>query len=79
MGATYAAQPGATAKVLMVRFGETTPRMAMKYQMASQARDEEITKQMSELAGGARDFWKSSSPPPGEGSASHRTYTSLAS
>ncbi|QFP95518.1 tyrosine integrase [Mycobacterium phage GaugeLDP] len=51
VGATYAAQAGATTKELMVRLGHTTPRMAMKYQMASEARDVEIAKRMSELAG----------------------------
>ncbi|QJD50237.1 tyrosine integrase [Mycobacterium phage Iwokeuplikedis] len=51
VGATLAAQSGATTKELMVRLGHTTPRMAMKYQMASEARDEEIAKRMSELAG----------------------------
>ncbi|QWY79574.1 tyrosine integrase [Mycobacterium phage Scout] len=50
VGATYAAQSGATTKELMVRLGHTTPRMAMKYQMASEARDVEIAKRMSELA-----------------------------
>ncbi|AIW02930.1 integrase [Mycobacterium phage Larenn] len=51
VGATLAAQSGATTKELMVRLGHTTPRMAMKYQMASEARDEEIARRMSELAG----------------------------
>ncbi|QDP44619.1 tyrosine integrase [Mycobacterium phage NothingSpecial] len=51
VGATYAAQAGATTKELMVRLGHTTPRMAMKYQMASEARDAEIARRMSELAG----------------------------
>ncbi|QJD52086.1 tyrosine integrase [Mycobacterium phage MA5] len=50
VGATYAAQSGATTKELMVRLGHTTPRMAMKYQMASEARDVEIARRMSELA-----------------------------
>ncbi|ARQ94650.1 integrase [Mycobacterium phage Journey13] len=50
VGATYAARAGATTKELMVRLGHTTPRMAMKYQMASVARDEEIARKMSELA-----------------------------
>ncbi|WP_235732416.1 tyrosine-type recombinase/integrase [Mycobacterium tuberculosis] len=54
VGATYAAQSGATTKELMVRLGHTTPRMAMKYQMASEARDVEIAKRMSELALKAR-------------------------
>ncbi|AHY27096.1 integrase [Mycobacterium phage Phantastic] len=53
VGATYAAQAGATTKELMVRLGHTTPRMAMKYQMASEARDVEIAKRMSELANSA--------------------------
>ncbi|ATN87034.1 tyrosine-type recombinase/integrase [Mycobacterium phage Anselm] len=53
VGATYAAQAGATTKELMVRLGHTTPRMAMKYQMASGARDVEIARKMSELAGRA--------------------------
>ncbi|AVO25733.1 tyrosine integrase [Mycobacterium phage Morrow] len=52
VGATYAAQAGATTKELMVRLGHTTPRMAMKYQMASEARDIEIAKRMSALATG---------------------------
>ncbi|AZV00830.1 tyrosine-type recombinase/integrase [Mycobacterium phage Malec] len=51
VGATFAAQSGATTKELMVRLGHTTPRMAMKYQMASEARDTEIARKMSELAG----------------------------
>ncbi|AYD86309.1 integrase [Mycobacterium phage Flare16] len=51
VGATFAAQSGATTKELMARLGHTTPRMAMKYQMASEARDAEIARKMSELAG----------------------------
>lgn len=51
VGATLAAQAGATTKELMSRLGHTTPRMAMKYQMASEARDEALAKKMSELAG----------------------------
>ncbi|QBJ00221.1 tyrosine integrase [Mycobacterium phage Pharaoh] len=50
VGATLAAQSGATTKELMARLGHTTPRMAMKYQMASELRDEAIAKKMSELA-----------------------------
>jgi integrase len=50
VGATYAAQAGATTKELMVRLGHTTPRMAMRYQMASEARDEAIAEAMSRLA-----------------------------
>lgn len=49
VGATLAARSGATTKELMARLGHTTPRMAMKYQMASEARDVEIAKRMSEL------------------------------
>lgn len=50
VGATFAAQAGATTKELMARLGHTTPRMAMKYQMASEARDESIARRMTELA-----------------------------
>lgn len=50
VGATFAAQAGATTKELMARLGHTTPRMAMRYQMASEARDEELAEAMSELA-----------------------------
>jgi integrase len=50
VGATYAAQAGATTKELMARLGHTTPRMAMKYQMASEARDEALAEAMSRLA-----------------------------
>ncbi|ASJ79732.1 integrase [Mycobacterium phage Heffalump] len=50
VGATLAAQSGATTKELMARLGHTTPRMAMKYQMASEARDVELARKMSELA-----------------------------
>ncbi|AMO44003.1 integrase [Mycobacterium phage Bactobuster] len=53
VGATLAAQSGATTKELMARLGHTTPRMAMKYQMASEARDVELARKMSELAGRA--------------------------
>lgn len=49
VGATFAAQAGATTKELMARLGHTTPRMAMKYQMASEARDEAIAEAMSNL------------------------------
>jgi integrase len=50
VGATLAAQAGATTKELMARLGHTTPRMAMKYQMASEARDEALAEAMSKLA-----------------------------
>jgi len=49
VGATFAAQAGATTKELMARLGHTTPRMAMKYQMASEARDEVIAEAMTAL------------------------------
>lgn len=57
VGATFAAQAGATTKELMARLGHTTPRMAMKYQMASEARDEKIAQAMTALA-------TQKSPPP---------------
>jgi len=50
VGATYAAQAGATTKELMARLGHTTPRMAMKYQLASEARDEALAVAMSNMA-----------------------------
>ena len=49
VGATYAAQAGATTKELMARLGHATPRMAMKYQMASEARDAAIAAAMSKM------------------------------
>ena len=52
VGATLAAQAGGTTKDLMARLGHTTPRMAMKYQMASEARDETLAAAMSRLATG---------------------------
>lgn len=56
VGATFAAQAGATTKELMARLGHTTPRMAMKYQMASEARDQQIAEAMTALT--------QKSPPP---------------
>lgn len=50
VGATLAAQAGATTKELMSRLGHTTPGMAMRYQIAAQARDAKIAEAMSELA-----------------------------
>jgi len=50
VGATLAAQAGATTKELMARLGHTTPGMAMRYQMASEARDEALAVAMSQMA-----------------------------
>lgn len=50
VGATFAAQAGATTKELMSRLGHTTPRMAMRYQLASEARDESLASAMTGLA-----------------------------
>lgn len=49
VGATFAARAGATTKELMARLGHTTPRMAMRYQMAAEARDEALAKRMTDL------------------------------
>jgi integrase len=51
VGATLAAQAGATTKELMSRIGHTTPRMAMHYQIAAKERDAAIADKLSELAG----------------------------
>jgi integrase len=50
VGATLAAQAGATTKELMSRLGHTTPGMAMRYQIAAQERDVKIAEAMSKLA-----------------------------
>jgi integrase len=50
VGATLAAQAGATTKELMRRIGHTTPAMAMRYQIAAQERDAVIAAAMSKLA-----------------------------
>lgn len=50
VGATLAAQAGATTKELMSRIGHTTPAMAMRYQIAAQERDAVIADRLSELA-----------------------------
>lgn len=50
VGATLAAQAGATTKELMSRMGHTTPGMAMRYQIAAQERDAKIAEAMSNLA-----------------------------
>lgn len=49
VGATFAAQAGATTKELMARLGHTTPVMAMKYQHASLKRDEALAEAMSAM------------------------------
>jgi integrase len=51
VGATLAAQAGATTKELMSRIGHTTPAMAMRYQIAAAERDAVIAERLSELAG----------------------------
>jgi integrase len=48
-GATLAAQNGATLAELMSRLGHSTPQAAMIYQHATQERDAEIAKRMSEM------------------------------
>ncbi|WP_236950038.1 site-specific integrase [Mycobacterium sp. MS1601] len=50
VGATFAAQAGATTKELMSRLGHATPGMAMRYQIAAQERDVKIAEAMSALA-----------------------------
>lgn len=50
VGATLAAQAGATTKELMARTGHTTPAMAMRYQIAAAERDSVIADAMSRLA-----------------------------
>lgn len=50
VGATFAAQAGATTKELMSRIGHTTPAMAMRYQIAAAERDAKIAQAMSALA-----------------------------
>jgi integrase len=50
VGATLAAQAGATTKELMSRLGHTTPGMAMRYQIAAAERDVKIAEAMSALA-----------------------------
>lgn len=51
VGATLAAQAGATTKELMARIGHTTPAMSMRYQIAAQERDALIAERLTELAG----------------------------
>ena len=48
-GAVYAAQTGATLAELMNRLGHTTPAMAIRYQHASQDRDDEIARRLSAM------------------------------
>ena len=50
VGATLAAQAGATTKELMSRLGHTTPAMAMRYQIAAADRDAVIAAAMSKMA-----------------------------
>ena len=50
VGATLAAQAGATTKELMARLGHTTPQMSMRYQIAAADRDAVIAEAMSKMA-----------------------------
>jgi integrase len=50
VGATLAAQAGATTKELMSRIGHTSATMAMRYQIAAAERDAAIADRLSELA-----------------------------
>jgi integrase len=50
VGATLAAQAGATTKELMSRLGHTTPAMSMRYQIAAADRDAAIAVALSKLA-----------------------------
>jgi integrase len=50
IGATLAAQAGATTKELMARIGHTSPVVAMRYQIAAADRDAFIADRLSELA-----------------------------
>lgn len=50
IGATLAAQAGATTKELMSRIGHTSPTMVMRYQIAAAERDAAIADKLSELA-----------------------------
>jgi integrase len=48
-GATMAAATGATVAELMARIGHTTPQMAMRYQHATEERDQAIAQALSEF------------------------------
>lgn len=52
VGATLAAQSGATIAELMHRIGHTTPAMALRYQHVAAGRDAEIAERLSKLAKG---------------------------
>lgn len=64
VGATLAAQAGATTKELMSRIGHTTPAMAMRYQIAAQERDAAIADKLSGL--GCREGLVGYRPHPGD-------------
>jgi integrase len=49
-GLTWAAVTGATTKELMRRGGHSSPRAALRYQHATQERDEALAKALAELA-----------------------------
>jgi integrase len=48
-GSTWAAHEGATVRELMARLGHTTPNMAMRYQHATQERDQAIAARLNAL------------------------------
>lgn len=50
VGATMAAQAGATTKELMARIGHSSVNASMRYQIAAQDRDRQIAQRLSELA-----------------------------
>ncbi len=49
MGATIAAQTGATLKELMNRIGHSTEKAALNYQHAAKGRDQEIASALDKL------------------------------
>ncbi|RPA12632.1 site-specific integrase [Gordonia sp. OPL2] len=59
VGATLAAQAGATTRDLMDRLGHSTPAMSMRYQHSSADRDAEIAARLSAMAGWEPDMRKS--------------------
>ncbi|WP_288337049.1 site-specific integrase [uncultured Gordonia sp.] len=52
VGATLAAQAGATTRELMDRLGHSTPAMSMRYQHSAAGRDSVIAQRLSEIARG---------------------------
>ena len=54
LGATLAAQAGATVAEVQARLGHSTPRAAMLYQHATASRDADIAAVMSKMAEAAK-------------------------